>query len=93
MRTFRSVECVGDLFQRDRLLGIQFEIDRLDEFLVTVRIALDGLFMELDKAAFNERAQSLIVERGLSEELRRGHGRLQLRNRFEQFGLSWRAFF
>ena len=45
----------------------------------------------LDQAALDQRAQSLVIQRCLAQELGRQHRLLQIRDRLEQLGLARRA--
>ena len=57
-----------------------------------MRVALDRFFAQLDQSAFGECAEGLIIGRDIAQQLRRRHWFLQFGNRFQQFGLTWRAF-
>src|SRR2546425_495122 len=62
-----------------------------DKWLVGMRIALACFFAQLNQAAFGKRAQRLVVERSLAQQLRGRHWLLQFRNRLEELGLTRRA--
>ena len=70
---------------------IQDEIRRCDELLIAMRIARDRFFAQFGQAAFYQRAQRLIIERRLPQQICRRHRRFQFQDRLQQFGLSRRA--
>ena len=56
-----------------------------------MRIAHHGLVAQCDEAPFDQRPQRLVIEGGLSQELRRAYRVFQLRNRLQEFGLPRRS--
>ena len=88
---FRPNECFFDRAQSRRLLWIQREIGRSDKLLVAVWIARDRFLAQHDKPAFLQRAQRLVIERNLAQEVRGRDRLLQFRNGLEQFRLPRRA--
>ena len=56
-----------------------------------MRIAYDSFLAQFGETTLYERAQRLVIERGLPQELRRAYRFFQLRNRIQKFGLPRRA--
>ena len=56
-----------------------------------MRIAHHGLVAQCDEAPSGQRPQRLVIEGGLSQELRRAYRVFQLRNRLQEFGLPRRS--
>ena len=52
-----------------------------------MRIAHDSFFAQFGETALYQRAQRLVIKRGLPQELRRAYRFFQLRNRLQQFRL------
>ena len=89
---FGRSQCVGDFAHRESLFLIQLKICRRNKLLVRMWIAFDRFFPELDQPTFGECAQGLVIERSLAQQLSGRHRFLQFGNRFQQFGLTRRAF-
>ena len=56
-----------------------------------MRIALDRFFAQLDQAALGQRAQRLVIERSLAQQLGGQNWLVQFDNRVEELGLTRRS--
>ncbi len=65
---------------------------RRDELLIRMGITLHGFFAQLDESALLQRAERLIIERSLPQEIGGEDRRGQLADRLEEFGLARGAF-
>ena len=70
LRVFRRGQRFLDRAQGSRLLQIQGEIGRRDELLIRVRIARDRFFAQRHEPALLQRAQRLVIERSLAQQIR-----------------------
>jgi hypothetical protein len=84
LRVLRRRERFFDGAQRRRLLRIQGEIPRSDELLIRMRIARDGLLAQQNKASLLQRAERLVIERNLAQQVGRGNRLAQFRHRLQQ---------
>src|SRR5206468_11170333 len=81
LRIFTRIERSRDLLQCPRLLLVQNEVRRRNELFVGVRVAHHCLLAQLREAAFDQRAQCLVIEGCLAQEVRRTYWSFQLRDR------------